>query len=197
MCEVSPSTGPGSPMSGWVGYEDRAGPPQHELRRSTPMNHRRGPEGALLAHDRDDDGTRDRSILGPCPVGEALGCCDASMSWPFLRAGSRLYFLRSHRTGRRCWPVHPEAADQPKAWTIARLWQRLDRPAISQRTLRRRVRESPTGGDPDRKQVLADLRQQLNQLPPVRWCWPKTRPTATCCPGAAPPASPPGSANRS
>jgi hypothetical protein len=31
--------------------------------------------------------------------------------------------------------------DQPKAWTIGRLWQRLGRPALSQRTLRRRVRQ--------------------------------------------------------
>jgi transposase len=62
---------------------------------------------------------------------------------------------------------------QPKAWTIGRLWQRLGRPAISQRTLRRRVREVAcwrrprlvARGDPDRDQILADLHQQLNQLP--------------------------------
>jgi transposase len=30
---------------------------------------------------------------------------------------------------------------QPKAWTVPRLWQQLGRPAISQRTLRRCVRE--------------------------------------------------------
>jgi transposase len=62
---------------------------------------------------------------------------------------------------------------QPKAWTIPRLWQRLGRPAISQRTLHRRVRQVASWrrprlvarGDPDRDQVLADLRQQLNQLP--------------------------------
>jgi transposase len=30
---------------------------------------------------------------------------------------------------------------QPKAWTIGRLWQQLGRPAISVRTLHRRVRE--------------------------------------------------------
>jgi hypothetical protein len=35
---------------------------------------------------------------------------------------------------------HPRRLlSQPKAWTIPRLWQRLSRPAISQRTLRRRV----------------------------------------------------------
>ena len=62
---------------------------------------------------------------------------------------------------------------QPRAWTISRLWQRLGRPAISQRTLRRRVREVAAWrrprlvakGDPDREQVLAALRQTLTELP--------------------------------
>ena len=62
---------------------------------------------------------------------------------------------------------------QPMAWTIPRLWQRLGRPAMSQRTLHRRVRQVAAWrrprlvakGDPDRDQVLADLHQQLNQLP--------------------------------
>ena len=63
--------------------------------------------------------------------------------------------------------------DQPTAWTIGRLWQRLGRPAISMRTLHRRVREVArwrrprlvAKGDPDRDQVLADLYQQLRDLP--------------------------------
>jgi len=63
--------------------------------------------------------------------------------------------------------------DQPKAWTIGRLWQRLGRPALSQRTLRRRVRQVAcwrrprlvAKGDPDREQVLADLRQAIAELP--------------------------------
>jgi len=62
---------------------------------------------------------------------------------------------------------------QPKAWTIARLWQRLGRPAISQRTLRRRVRQVASWrrprlvakGDPDRDHILAELRQAIAQLP--------------------------------
>jgi hypothetical protein len=62
---------------------------------------------------------------------------------------------------------------QPLAWTIPRLWQRLGRPAISQRTLHRRVREVAcwqrarlvAKGDPDRDQVLAELHQQLTNLP--------------------------------
>ena len=62
---------------------------------------------------------------------------------------------------------------QPTAWTIGRLYQRLGRPAMSLRTLHRRVREVAAWrrprlvakGDPDRDQVLADLHQQLRDLP--------------------------------
>jgi transposase len=62
---------------------------------------------------------------------------------------------------------------QPKAWTIGRLWSQLGRPAISQRTLRRRVRQVAAWrrprlvakGDPDRDQLLAELHQQLRELP--------------------------------
>jgi transposase len=62
----------------------------------------------------------------------------------------------------------------PTAWTIGRLWQRLGRPAISLRTLQRRVREVASWrrprlvakGDPNREQVLATLHQQLADLPP-------------------------------
>src|SRR6266540_4112187 len=58
---------------------------------------------------------------------------------------------------------------QPGAWTIPRLWQRLGRPAISLRTLHRRVAEVAAWrrprlvakGDPDRDQVLADLHRHL------------------------------------
>jgi transposase len=62
---------------------------------------------------------------------------------------------------------------QPHAWTIPRLWQRLGRPPISLHTLHRRVREVAAWrrprlvakGDPDRDQILADLHQQLRDLP--------------------------------
>ena len=62
---------------------------------------------------------------------------------------------------------------QPKAWTIARLYQRLGRPALSLRTLRQRVSEVASWrrprlvakGDPDRDVVLAELHQQLAELP--------------------------------
>src|SRR6266540_1573296 len=63
---------------------------------------------------------------------------------------------------------------QPKAWTIPRLWQHLGRPAMSLRTLHRRVGEVAAWrrprlvakGDPDRDQILATLHQQITDLPP-------------------------------
>ncbi len=62
---------------------------------------------------------------------------------------------------------------QPKAWTIGRLWSQLGRPAISQRTLHRRVRQVArwrrprlvAKGDPDRDQLLGELRQRIAELP--------------------------------
>jgi transposase len=62
---------------------------------------------------------------------------------------------------------------EPTAWTVSRLWQRLGRPAMSLRTLHRRVREVASWrrprlvakGDPDRDQLLADLRQSISDLP--------------------------------
>jgi transposase len=77
--------------------------------------------------------------------------------------------LGSHRLGQRILRL----LEEPNAWTIGRLWKRLGRPAMSLRTLHRRVREVAcwrrprlvARGDPDRDQVLADLHQQLNQLP--------------------------------
>src|SRR6266568_29998 len=62
---------------------------------------------------------------------------------------------------------------QPKAWTIPRLWRQLGRPAISLRTLHRRVREVASRrrprlvarGDPDRDQILAGLQQAIAELP--------------------------------
>jgi transposase len=77
--------------------------------------------------------------------------------------------LGSPRLGQRILRL----LQQPGAWTIGRLWQRLGRPAISLRTLHRRVAEVAAWrrprlvakGDPDREQVLADLQQQLRDLP--------------------------------
>jgi transposase len=62
---------------------------------------------------------------------------------------------------------------QPHAWTISRLHRQMGHPAMSMGTLRRRVREVArwrrprlvARGDPDRDQVLADLHQQLRDLP--------------------------------
>jgi hypothetical protein len=63
--------------------------------------------------------------------------------------------------------------DQPKAWTIPLLYLYLGRPAMSLRTLHRRVREVAAWrrprlvakGDPDRDQTLADLHRHLADLP--------------------------------
>jgi transposase len=77
--------------------------------------------------------------------------------------------LGSPRLGQRILRL----LSQPKAWTIGRLWSQLGRPAISQRTLHRRVREVAcwrrprlvAKGDPDRDQLLADLKQRVTDLP--------------------------------
>jgi len=61
----------------------------------------------------------------------------------------------------------------PKAWTTARLWRVLGRPAISLSTLRRRIREQArwsrprliAKSDPDHDQICADIRHQLTALP--------------------------------
>jgi transposase len=77
--------------------------------------------------------------------------------------------LGSRRLGQRILRL----LDQPTAWTIGRLYQQLGRPAMSLRTLHRRVREVAcwrrprlvAKGDPHRDQVLAELHQQLEDLP--------------------------------
>jgi hypothetical protein len=77
------------------------------------------------------------------------------------------------------WAAHAWGArirrllDHPRAWTIGRLWLALGQPAISLRTLRRRVRQVAAWrrprlvarGDPDRDQPLAALRQAISDLP--------------------------------
>jgi len=62
---------------------------------------------------------------------------------------------------------------QPRAWTIPLLHLYLGHPAISLHTLQRRVREVAAWrrprlvakGDPDRDQILANLRQTIAELP--------------------------------
>ncbi len=61
----------------------------------------------------------------------------------------------------------------PKAWTTARIWRELGRPAISLRTCYRRIREHArwatprlvAKGDPDRDTICADIRTRLTGLP--------------------------------
>jgi hypothetical protein len=85
--------------------------------------------------------------------------------------------------------AHPAPRlDHPQA--VARAGPPTAQPA----DLHRRVREVArwrrprlvAKGDPDRDQILADLHQQITDLPLARCCWPRTRPTSTystCCPG--------------
>jgi transposase len=62
---------------------------------------------------------------------------------------------------------------QPKAWTTARVWRELGRPAISLRTLYRRIREQASWrrprlvakSDPNRDQVVAAVRERVAGLP--------------------------------
>jgi transposase len=142
---------------------------------------------ARLLHGRHRVGARLVMILlshqhwPPAAIAELLGCDPSTVRrWVHRynthgtaglcdrpRAGRpRLGSPRLHVRIRRLLA-------QPLAWTIPRLWQRLGRPAISQRTLHRRVREVAcwrrprlvAKGDPDRDQILADLHQQLEDLP--------------------------------
>jgi transposase len=77
--------------------------------------------------------------------------------------------LGSPRLGQRIRRL----LDQPKAWTIPRLWSQLGRPAMSLRTLHRRVHQVASWrrprlvakGDPDRAQLLDALRQTIAELP--------------------------------
>jgi hypothetical protein len=62
---------------------------------------------------------------------------------------------------------------RPPGWTIGRLWSQLGRPQLSQRTLRRQVRQVASWrrprliamGDPDRQPILADLHDRIRSLP--------------------------------
>jgi transposase len=62
---------------------------------------------------------------------------------------------------------------QPKAWTTARVWRELGRPAISLRTMYRRIREQASWrrprltakSDPDHDQIVAGARERVAALP--------------------------------
>jgi len=109
--------------------------------------------------------------------------------------------LGSPKLGRRILRL----LGQPKAWTIGRLDQRLGRPAISPRTLHRRVREVAcwrrprliAKGDPDRDQILAHLHQQLRDLPDGAVLLAEDETHINLLPWSARPGSPGGSASRS
>jgi transposase len=77
--------------------------------------------------------------------------------------------LGSPRLGQRIRALLTE----PEAWTTARVWRELGRPAISLRTLYRRIREQASWrrprlvakSDPDHDQVVAAVREQVAGLP--------------------------------
>jgi transposase len=77
--------------------------------------------------------------------------------------------LGSSRIGQRIRTL----LNKPKAWTTARIWRELGRPAIGLRTVYRRVREQArwcrprlvAKGTPDHDQVCADVRTHIAGLP--------------------------------
>src|SRR5512132_1603528 len=93
--------------------------------------------------------------------------------------------------------------DQPKAWTIGRLWSTLGRPATANVRCAAGSARWPAGGGPDwspratppATRSWPSCTSGSGTCPPVRWCWPRTRPTSTCCRGYAPPGSSAGGAS--
>ncbi|MBG0569367.1 IS630 family transposase, partial [Actinoplanes aureus] len=78
------------------------------------------------------------------------------------------------RTGSRRLGQHiHRLLTTPRAWTTARIWRALGRPALSLSTLRRRIREQGrwcrprliAKSDPDRDQICASIRQRIAALP--------------------------------
>lgn len=121
------------------------------------------------------------SAQGSAPP-RSLVCCTTTRT-P-CAAGSAAGTPRA----RQDWPTVPDRADpdwaapgwasasepllaQPKAWTTARVWRELGRPAISLRTLYRRIREQASwrrprlGAKSDPDQVVAAVRERVAALP--------------------------------
>jgi transposase len=117
----------------------------------------------------------------PAAIAELLGCDPVTVRRWIHRdnthgiggLGDRPRSGRPRLGSRRLGVRIRRLLARPTGWTISRLYQQLGQPAISQRTLRRRVGEVAAWrrprlvakGDPDRDQVLADLRRQLAGLP--------------------------------
>jgi Winged helix-turn helix len=105
---------------------------------------------------------------------------------------------RPRRGSRRLAARTTRLLGQPTAWTISRLYVALGRPALSLRTLHRRVGEVASWrrprlvakGDPDRDQSWPGCGGAPASCPRAASCWPRTRPTSTCCPGSGRPGSP-------
>jgi transposase len=93
----------------------------------------------------------------------------------------------------------------PCAWTIARIWRALGRPALSLRTLYRRLaRTGPLAPPPPDRQTRprcrADLRRHPGRAqhaaPGVGGAAPRMKAMSTCCPGYVRPGSCAGCARR-
>ncbi len=114
-------------------------------------------------------------------IAELLGCDPATVRRWIHRynAGGTTALADQPRPGRprRGGPKLGEhirrLLAQPRARTIGRIWQQLGRPAVSLRTLRRRVAEVAAWrrprlvakGDPNAEAVLTDLRRTIEELP--------------------------------
>ncbi len=82
----------------------------------------------------------------------------------------------------------------PKAWTTARVWQGLGRPAMGLRTVYRRIREQArwcrprlvAKSDPDHDAICAGIRERVDALPAGSVVLAEDEPTWTCSPGSGP-----------
>jgi transposase len=117
----------------------------------------------------------------PAVIAELLGCDPATVRrWIHRYNQHGVTGLADHPRPGRPRLGSPRLGErirrllaQPRAWTISRLYQQLGRPAISLRTLHRRVGEVAcwrrprlvAKGDPDRDQILADLHCHIRELP--------------------------------
>jgi hypothetical protein len=116
----------------------------------------------------------------PAAIAELLGCDPATVRrWIHRYNQHGVTGLADHPRPGRPRLGSPRLGErirrllaQPRTWTISRLYQQLGRPAMSLRTLHRRVGEVAcwrrprlvAKGDPDRDQILADLHCHIREL---------------------------------
>jgi transposase len=96
---------------------------------------------------------------------------------------------RPRRGGRRLIERIAALLARPGPWTIPRLWRMLNRPALSRRTLYRRVRlvaiwrrpKLIAKGDPDRWRICSTSPPGYGRCRAGQWCGLPMRPTSTGC----------------